>query len=929
MVPDFQPLLFGARPSYGPLLYGGGAVLLLAVVVLLWFLFAPGPRRGRALRRARRVLEDGAWQDALAIVHAHQGQRLSPNWEGRLRNLEGECYHKAGDEDLREHRYEEACEHYQKAAELLNLDASSLRERVIEAMLGEVRRLFATRREKTDDIQKLIARVLLLQSPCPEASFWQGMCHLREKQYDLGIQALTAAHAGVGHRFVDPPLYLGAVLLRENRPQEALRYLAEANRTDGNCPLVTWQLGMAMVAAGGDSRIAVQALQRALGNRGLGLFHRKPAPGTPVDALDPAVQRVWQEALPEARSYIRRLALKYPYVCPVLGGDLGAMIRQGQFALAQAHYRLGNFQESADVFTRLLQESPPSAPLLRGLGMALVRLERYDQAYKHLRSALEQEEPKQPLTAAYLALCGAMGKPSQADDKPKNVAWAIRLLSRYPAAEAEWARVAGLVFAEARSCNLAVPLEDQAQLCGAFVSVSAADPLAAAAFDQLAAAFPEAVRPEHAWLYCRAAQQHGFRGQRDPDLFARAFRDQEAARAFYAQRQWDLDEVEYLYLQRFSEQTPGRFPAELGADYPPRGEVRLLERSRRLEEAGQKEQALAVAEVWLRLAPASAGAHDRLAYLHHRQENLNQARALLDGWHRLEPANHLPLVRKAVLDQLSGDAEASRQAIHQALSLTRGSGRAGIAFLGARLALRGGSGSAPQAEECRAAGQLLQECLADDPGHVQALWHLAAVRCVLGDEAGLAAQAPAMNKPDVPDPRFHYLAGVCHLVARAYPQALEAGQRVVALATPKNTNGDAALAADGHYLLGWAHLSLEDREAAATAFQKAAQTQGCTAAEHARAMLGRLHYTAGQYEPASHWWNQVEATRRGQWHLDEPLRATVYLSGLLAYQTGEYEKAANKFREAGKLGYRERRLGSLLTLALLKAGQRLLYTANA
>ena len=38
-----------------------------------------------------------------------------------------------------------------------------------------------------------------------------------------------------------------------------------------------------------------------------------------------------------------------------------------------------------------------------------------------------------------------------------------------------------------------------------------------------------------------------------------------------------------------------------------------------------------------------------------------------------------------------------------------------------------------------------------------------------------------------------------------------------------------------------------------------------------------------------------------------------------------YEQAADRFREAGKLGLRDKRLGPLLTLALVKAGQRLLF----
>ena len=49
------------------------------------------------------------------------------------------------------------------------------------------------------------------------------------------------------------------------------------------------------------------------------------------------------------------------------------------------------------------------------------------------------------------------------------------------------------------------------------------------------------------------------------------------------------------------------------------------------------------------------------------------------------------------------------------------------------------------------------------------------------------------------------------------------------------------------------------------------------------------------------------------------------LSGLVDFEKQRFEQAAERFREAGKLGLRDRRLGGLVTLALVKAGQRLLY----
>ena len=186
---------------------------------------------------------------------------------------------------------------------------------------------------------------------------------------------------------------------------------------------------------------------------------------------------------------------------------------KGSSRLAQAYYRQGSFQEAADLFNKLLQNTAPTTALLRGLGLSLARLAKYDQAYKHLRTALEQEQPKDPFTAAYLALCGAMGRPTQPEDKPKNVAWAVRLLARHAQpGNAEYAGVLSTVHAEARALQVPLTVEDQTQLCDVLASVSAVDAESAQAYNHLAVAFPDAVKPVYAWLY--SPRRHGPRPPR-------------------------------------------------------------------------------------------------------------------------------------------------------------------------------------------------------------------------------------------------------------------------------------------------------------------------------------------------------------------------------------------------------------------------------
>src|SRR5262249_30597778 len=158
----------------------------------------------------------------------------------------------------------------------------------------------------------------------------------------------------------------------------------------------------------------------------------------------------------------------------------------------------------------------------------------------------------------------------------------------------------------------------------------------------------------HAWLYARAVTEHGITGPNDFDLLTRTFREQAQAREFFARQQWDFTEVEYAFLDRAAASAPGQFPEVLGDDYPPRGEAFLLERSTQRQQAGQAEPARAAVEVLLKLAPGSVKGHDRLACLHYRGGQLDEAVRLLDSWHRLAPSDHWPLIRQAIIEQERG-----------------------------------------------------------------------------------------------------------------------------------------------------------------------------------------------------------------------------------------------------------------------------------
>jgi hypothetical protein len=90
-------------------------------------------------------------------------------------------------------------------------------------------------------------------------------------------------------------------------------------------------------------------------------------------------------------------------------------------------------------------------------------------------------------------------------------------------------------------------------------------------------------------------------------------------------------------------------------------------------------------------------------------------------------------------------------------------------------------------------------------------------------------------------------------------------------------------------------------------------------------LLARIAFEEGIDREAIGWWKALDPGRRKQWGLEEPLKGAIFVSALQSLQQHRFAEAAEKIREAGRLGLRDRRLGPLLSLALIKAGQRLLY----
>jgi tetratricopeptide (TPR) repeat protein len=217
---------------------------------------------------------------------------------------------------------------------------------------------------------------------------------------------------------------------------------------------------------------------------------------------------------------------------------------------------------------------------------------------------------------------------------------------------------------------------------------------------------------------------------------------------------------------------------------------------------------------------------------------------------------------------------------------------------------------------------LLHESLRGNPHHPGALWCLAAVGALLGRPEILVAQAAAMARIlehlGGTDARFDFLAAVCQLTARDYPHAIASARSAA--------EKDAALTAEAAFLKGWAHLRLDDPDSAIRALSQPARDSQSPAQPSAQALLGKIHFARGDHAEAISWWKALDPARRREWNLEEPFRGALLLTALEALGENRFQAAAAKLHEAEKLGGGDKRLRPLLTLALMKAGQQLLYS---
>ena len=128
---------------------------------------------------------------------------------------------------------------------------------------------------------------------------------------------------------------------------------------------------------------------------------------------------------------------------------------------------------------------------------------------------------------------------------------------------------------------------------------------------------------------------------------------------------------------------------------------------------------------------------------------------------------------------------------------------------------------------------------------------------------------------------------------------------------------------------GWAHIALDQPRQAVDAFKPLTYDPKSPTLPYAQARLGEVLFRDNRHDEAIAAWTALDAQKRQAWNLAEPMAQTTFISALESLQKAQYDVAAEKLRQAGKLGYRDRRLGPLLLLALFKAGQKAIYAGEA
>ncbi len=431
----------------------------------------------------------------------------------------------------------------------------------------------------------------LAEARPPEATFWLALCEVREDSTNRpSPRSLRSSSRWASRCLTQLSTWASCCIGWAGRKRLALPVRRQPHR---------WQLSVHHLANGcldhrlrWGQRPGLRALQPAQGNRGLGMWQNEP-------------DRAWVEGFPEGRSYVRRLATRYRFVCPLLGSDLNIILRPGQFALAQAFIVRDAFRRPSTSTPSCWRTRRPRSCCFAATGCRWLGSGSTTRLTSTFASHWSKRSPRTRSPRPTWLSAAALGKPTNVDDKPRNIIWSLSPDRPLPGDGKR--RVGGLIasiHAEARKIGVPTGVEEQQLLCDSLASVKATDPPAALAYSHLAATSPTPSVPSTPGCTHAPPRSTASPGRATCTCSRALFRTGIGSLVFRAAKVGSRRSRIHLprTLRPVRSRSVSRSPG-IGVSGPRR--VVPVDSLREREAAGHKELGAESAEVLLKLAPTS------------------------------------------------------------------------------------------------------------------------------------------------------------------------------------------------------------------------------------------------------------------------------------------------------------------------------------
>lgn len=874
--------------------YGTLALCLALFICSLFWAIRPGgvpllvsiSPRERALRRARKLLAGGDWQAAFAIAgKLSNPNRPSSNFDHRAKNFEGDCLYRAAELSLQGRRYSEALELMRGAGDRLGLPEAEFDKRIAELLLAELRRRIASD-PNSDEIRRLHQEIGRVAPGHPEGAFWLAVHHMYAGRADSATEALNEAI--VAADVPDPALYVGVLLLLGDQPHQALTYLRHAFALAPQSSVVAGQLGATLIALNENPAEAIRLLELATGLSGLSRFTRSP-------------RDIWSEL--GAKSWLAALSKREHIGCPLGLDRIDDSLALARRSLATGLERCDRATDAATIYYQSFSAGDQSLDVRRGLGLSLSRSGLYIDALPHLQAAFEQENPPTPALMGHLALCLTRTREGGTAEHVRQTQQALGVLTTVDAhGDPEWAKLAREVMREAKNADVDLTPAHRLTLARAFAATNASDPVAIETYDRIASDV-EPLPMEIAVAYVHAAAEHGAYSANDEKLFDRAFHERELLKRLFIERKWSFANAERLYLEKWVQKHPGRYPEAPGPLYAAITERTLIDEARASAVAGNSDTSRAALDLAFRLGPTRAMTLDLLAEQADKRGDHADVATYLDTWITHHPADPRPLVRRALIERRDGKNTDALEQLTDACALATGPQRAKLLGMTARIALA--------SEEYDVAEELFEQSRQLTPQAAEPLTGLAAIAWKKRDFERLASLAPLFNRGGVPDPVRSLLAAASFALAGQDDRASEE----ISIA-----KSNELLKQDAKYLhaviLTWQEKEDEARAVLDTIKPDTDQLQSLV-----YTLQGQLAWKAGNVADALSLWGEIAPERRTAWGLDRHCAAAAFRLGMDDLSAKRPADALEWFSQARANGFQHEGLAMAEATARQRAGQ--------